>query len=387
MNKPYKIDLIKRDYRKDGTAAIHFKVERNGIEYIASSIRVKHEDWNKNEGVIRNNPKDTKALYEKQFQLERFVEDLHRINGYIPNAKEIKRKYKANTDNKGSYMTIAGAFEKMVIANARKNRKSEGYINDLCNTKSILDRVCRAKYKNSRLPLNYIDSKFWEAFLEFANENNWSYTYRKKIGTHFRLLVDECKEIGVGIAPPTRDFKRGLKKNRKSKSMPLDDLRVLKNYKPKTQKENRYYQAFMFQLESGMSFVDMTSFNSDNIRHYRDGGKAILYNRQKTGESAVVPITSKVDHILKQVNYSFSGIDLSTYLRNLKRICDLLGINKVTSHTARHTFVSLRMMEGYTEKQIQSMTGHYSSASLDIYSKSNEDTVMEAYYEMANKFK
>ena len=50
-------------------------------------------------------------------------------------------------------------------------------------------------------------------------------------------------------------------------------------------------------------------------------------------------------------------------------ICELLGMKRYTNHTLRVTAVTNLRRDNFNTKQIMSITGHKSSASLEIYQK------------------
>ena len=144
---------------------------------------------------------------------------------------------------------------------------------------------------------------------------------------------------------------------------------------------------FSFYMR-GISFIDMANLKKNNLKN-----GYIVYFRSKTKQMLTIKIEDCMQQILSR--YESQTIDdyllpiyndknhdhishLRTYNKRLKRISDLLGIEKpLSSYVSRHTWATVALRKGIPIEVISEGMGHDSEATTRIYLASLEQSVVD----------
>jgi site-specific recombinase XerD len=142
----------------------------------------------------------------------------------------------------------------------------------------------------------------------------------------------------------------------------------------------RVRDVFIFQIYTGLSYVDMADLTEDSIEIGIDGKRWIVINRKKTGIRSSIPILPRAQEILTKYQTDpqcISEHKLLPVCTNqrmngyLKEIADLCEITKnLTTHLARHTFATtITLSHGVPIETVSKMLGHSDLKTTQIYSK------------------
>jgi integrase len=114
---------------------------------------------------------------------------------------------------------------------------------------------------------------------------------------------------------------------------------------------------YLFQSFTGLSYADLYRF-----KIIREGGMNWIVGeagREKNGVAYHVPLFDAAQELLSKYNGQMPYLCNQTYNRNLKNIARMLNINKkLTTHTARKTFATLKDQEGWSIDSIADMMGN-----------------------------
>ena len=177
---------------------------------------------------------------------------------------------------------------------------------------------------------------------------------------------------------------------RQNASLNDDELQQLLSYKPQTDKERFGKDFFVLSLQlSGMNIGDILRLKNEAINN-----NEISFTRKKTSrleERTTIPLTKEAKKILSKygkISPSAPNDYILPYLANansdktiintigrivnkindgLSLITEKIGLRKVTTYTARHTFAIILQSKGMTVEQIQKFLGHASSATTQNY--------------------
>lgn len=153
----------------------------------------------------------------------------------------------------------------------------------------------------------------------------------------------------------------------------LEELKLNSEY-------NYIRNMFLFQVNTGLAWVDMDNFNVNaHIVIDLDGDRWIRLRRRKTIKSSrysEIPLTEATAKLIEYFKRSQQGETLinnlgyALYARRLYSLAKIAGIHNLTSHMARHTF-GVRMLEnGVPMESVSHMMGHSSiSITERVYAK------------------
>jgi site-specific recombinase XerD len=141
---------------------------------------------------------------------------------------------------------------------------------------------------------------------------------------------------------------------------------------------------FVFQIYTGLSFIDMFELTNDNVEIGINGKEWIVASRKKNGNRIAVPLLPRAKNIIEKYRGRI-GAKLLPVCSNqrfngyLKEIADICGVNKnITSHIARHTFATTVCLgHGIPIETVSRLLGHTSLVTTQIYAKVTDNKVAD----------
>ena len=172
----------------------------------------------------------------------------------------------------------------------------------------------------------------------------------------------------------------------KKRALTENEIKAIVNCDTLTEKEKEFRDMFVLQLNCGLREGDLHKlFNGDYKTQQIKDITTYIVNTQKEGITAVIIANETITSIQNKYKNGFKFVKFgksfnATYNKALKQICkkasltseevyyvDVAGkkvkkINKlcdiISNHFARHTFVTLKLREGYNAEEVSKMTGH-----------------------------
>lgn len=127
---------------------------------------------------------------------------------------------------------------------------------------------------------------------------------------------------------------------------------------------------FLLMSYTGMAYVDMCAMDTEKIR---DGWYAS--DRIKTGVHFVTPVPPKAQAIIDKYG-KVPALSDQYFNRCLKVLGTSLNLDfQLTSHIARHTFITLALEQGLAPNVVQRMAGHSSLSMTESYTHLGDDWV------------
>ena len=179
------------------------------------------------------------------------------------------------------------------------------------------------------------------------------------------------KAVFLGLLPENPYLRFKYPRGKSEERTPLTRVQyyaILNLQVPVT--KQRAYDLFVFQLLTGMSYSDTQNFNWQNLSNGWYTSRRI-----KTGMRFHAPVNARAQAILDKW-HGAPGMCLEPYNRELKEIAKMVGIRmKLTSHIARHTFITHALEEGIAPNVVQRMVGHSSLIMTERYTHLSDDYI------------
>lgn len=132
---------------------------------------------------------------------------------------------------------------------------------------------------------------------------------------------------------------------------------------------------FLFQIFTGLAYIDAANLSSENIQEDEFGQKWIRLYRQKSSVQANIPLLEVPQLIL----HKYKGLSEDKLLpihtnqkmnEYLKEIANLCGIKKrLSTHCGRHTFATIMLTKGVSIESVSKMLGHTNITTTQIYAR------------------
>lgn len=139
------------------------------------------------------------------------------------------------------------------------------------------------------------------------------------------------------------------------------EISNIENFKPDEKRLKIVRDFFLFQCYTGLSYIDVVSFDLKQILNYRNK-KFIVVQRKKSGVESIIPLTEKAKQLLDLNSYKINYYSNQKTNKYLKEIAAECGIKKrLTTHVARKTFAQLNLENGMPIESVSRMLGHSST--------------------------
>lgn len=376
----------RRELVKKGAGMFGVKVDLRHMGrrwQFATPFTMTQSEWNN----LENRKIRSDALKEKKLQLEEYkvkaqniIESLHPFS--FEKFKSLLAGKGAYTkpENRDVYRLFKIAEERFELKN--KNRTAESY----CSARRSLEKF------RPKLYLEDVTPEFLQKYENYMTEQKKS---RTTVGIHLRSLravINEAIENGL---MRREDYPFGRRKYkipepRQAKiALQPDQIKAILAYEPETSEERQAKDIWVFSYFcGGMNINDICRLKRENIE-----GDMLSFYRNKTKDTTgrnSLPIRillqpEAVDILNRQhvlTGYLFpvlsSGLTLKresaliqqftkTTNKYLKRIGQKLGIPRLTTQTARHSFATTLMNHGAPLTFISKSMGHSTTKTTEIY--------------------
>ena len=271
------------------------------------------------------------------------------------------------------------------------------------NIRNILERFEIAK--NYPLTFNRIDAKFHAEFTDYSlntlkHVNN---TYLRNL-TFFKTFMNWAIDRKYTYNEKFKKFniddskKHIIKETVTSQiALNIDDLNKIMGHEFKTKSLERVRDVFVFACVTGMRFGELSLISKSNVTDTH-----IILKEEKGvfKEPRNIPLTTLSKYILtkydfelplianqKQNKYLKDAFQEMEFLKKIEKATNRgrevertedFFYNRITTHTARRTFITMMKRKGVSDKLIAKATGHKDMATLNKYYQVDDEQTKEA---------
>jgi integrase len=372
---------------KEGTLEVRITVDRKSY-YINTGVRVNRKHW---AGAIVKRP-DSDALNNRlgiivrrvNEKVNEFFEakqpiDVDAIRSYIYNNSSV------NVDKNG---LVAWIEKEIPLLNVKEDTRKHYWL--------LLDRIKAFGKLKAWNDLTVENIYEWDAWLhQMANVNSKDDEGTLSNGTihnyhkHLKAMLNRALTFGIIDATPYARLvgKFGSGENENVEYLTEDEMQLILDTHPVpgTQMET-VRDLFVIQMFTGLSYSDMQALD---IRNYHKDGDAWVSNgkRIKTGVPFVSQLLPPVVDVLERHGWQVPQMPNQKYNAQLKTFGNVIGIERLHSHLARHTFATYMLSNDVKIQNVMRMLGHKKIQQTMRYAKVLAKDVHDEYGMIAEKLK
>ena len=242
--------------------------------------------------------------------------------------------------------------------------------------------------------LSELKADFFMNFIIFLREkhNLFDNTLYRYIG-FFKTFLRWC--IKKGYSPPMDFVDVHIKmKDADAVALSRDEVVLIENAKL-TGAKDKARDLFLIGIYSGQRWSDYSVFEKADLRN-----NLIHKIAKKTGAMSFIPLTDKLKSILDKYEWILPKISSQKFNKQIQKICKELEINeeikftymkgnqrkielkqkweKISSHTARRTYITRAAEDGVADHLIMAVCGIKDPKTLNKYKKINKETLFES---------
>lgn len=299
------------------------------------------------------------------------------------------------------------------LNNMNKNlNQFETKSNELATTMidNAFNSFCQKRQQKESTKIDYIKHlRVWKNWVNETNQPNTIelfkrakfYAYKQylqangksndNINRKCQLLAALIREIseteqGIinGITPVNFTETKTVKE--KKDALKYNEIEALKNVEISNKNETFCHDVFMLQLATGQRISDIYTLITGD---YSTDVEYINLPTKKCSKMAQIEVTDDVKYYLNKVRtYSIPSekcleqkinktIKILAKKANLNRVFEgKILCDNITSHYARHTFITNKLIEGYSAEEVAQMVGNSAKEILKTYSHLTNENII-----------
>jgi integrase len=408
-----------KEPNKDGQTLILFAAyfKNEGRKFVYSTGEtVNAEDWdfeNKQPKNLNGRTDEAKKLRGIKRQLDRYTSFFSdTIQQYkLANRELIIADIKIDFDTEFKRTKAIGSkfFEVYeLFLNDKRTDFTDGANSDTTIKRYEYNRKLLESFEVSRqkkIQFNEINKSFYNTFLEYCviNKKHSANTLRRNVGL-FKTFLYWALEGGYTFKADFQKFKAPTSQATDEVALTLEQVQEVFEYDfTDNKKLEKVRDLFVFGCSTGMRISNYSKVQEKDIQ----GDFIKVRDQKNTNKSLEVPLNDFSKYILKKYDYNLPSISNQKFNDYIKEVFKELGYNenikktikigkdlieeinplyeRISSHTARRSFITIMKNKKIPDKIIMGYTGHRSLEVFNKYYKPNEDEkkdFMQAVWKM-----
>jgi integrase len=387
-----------------------FFKDENKKFIFSTGEKINPKNWDaSNKFPYINGSKKSKFAESIKMQLNRYsdlmleTESLYkRINEEFTSKtlrKVFDEEFKITPSGKNIFFD---AYDEFTTDKTKAKEWSSATILRYNNIKNILKKF--EKEKTYFLTFSKIDEAFHREFTcycmdELKHINN---TYSRNLGL-FKTFMFWAKDKKYTYNDAFIKFKKVDRVITNQIALTIEDLNKLMKHEFKSNRLEKVRDVFVFACVTGMRFGELSLISRSNVTN-----NYIILKEEKdeTKEAREIPLTSLSRYILTKYEYNLPLIANQKHNEYIKEVFaeleytnkvqkvttkgkenikeEMIFKDRISSHTARRTFITMMKRQGKSDKLIASITGHSDMKTLNQYYQVSEPEKKEAMDEVFN---
>lgn len=294
------------------------------------------------------------------------------------------------------------SYDDFVAEKVKSKEWSLSTIKRYKNIKNILKNF--EKNKKFTLTFSKINEEFHREFTSYCMDDllHINNTYARNLGL-FKSFMFWAKKNKFTFNDAFVDFKKVDKVITNQIALTIEDLEKLMNFSFESKRLEKVRDVFVFACVTGMRFGELSSIRRSNVT---DDDIVLKEDKDFNKPTRKIPLTNisryilmKYDYILplvanqKQNEYIkevFKAMDYTDIVEkvttkgkeNIKQ--EMYFYDRISTHTARRTFITMMKRQGKSDKLIARITGHTDMKTLNQYYQVDDIQTKEAMDQVFN---
>lgn len=381
----------------------YFGLERKQFKY-STGEKIKPINWS----FENNRPKLKGTKKSKQsavidMQLRRYSDvfenlvGIHKKIGETLTSEVLKtefdKEFKKSAKGKNAFFD---AYDEFTSEKIKRRDWGSSTIKRYQNIKNHLIEF--EKQSNYRLTFSNINEKFYTDFTDYCYTtlDHGTNTFARNVGL-FKTFMFWAFDKKITYNDAFKKFKKPDRVITQEVALTLDQIKTIFEFETKSKSLEKVRDVFVFQCLTGLRYGELSLVNKRNVR---GGVLLIKEDKDVTKDAREIPLFEITQFILKKYDYKLPLIsnqkqnDLIKnvfeaaefdwdveYTRNKNKQKEIIVkpfYDRISTHTARRTFITVMKKKGIADKTIMKMTGHRDLKTFTSYYKVDTEAKIDA---------
>lgn len=262
------------------------------------------------------------------------------------------------------------------------------------------------KVKKYKITFSKINKKFFTEFTDFCYEykNHSINTFSRNVGL-FKTFMFWSVKNGFAFNNDFIDFKKPQRVLTREEALNLEQIKELYEFNFKQHNLEKARDVFIFQCLTGMRFGELKLINKRIVNN----GCILLKEEKDTSKpSREIPLINLASQILQKYDYVLPLLSNQKQNDAIKLILKAAGFvheveftrvkgveqetlvkhfyERVSTHTARRSFITIMRNKGIADKTIMSISGHKDIKTFNMYHQVNNSARIQAVNQVFSDF-
>lgn len=301
--------------------------------------------------------------------------------------------------------TFFEVYDLFMDEKIKRKEWKKSTVNRYINIRNLL--VDFQRVKKHKLTFSKINNTFYTEFIDYCydHKNHYSNTFNRNMGL-FKTFMFWSLKKEYTYNNKFVEFKRPPRVLTRQEALNLEEVKRVYEYPFENETLNEVKDCFIFQCLTGMRFGELKFIN----RRIINSNNCIVLKEEKDSSKSAreIPLMSISKSILEKYNFKLPLIAEQNHNNYIKEIMKNTGFNheveftrtqgveqtlfikkfyeRISTHTARRTFVTIMRNKGVPDKIIMSITGHKDIKTFNAYHQVNDDAKISAVKSVFDNF-
>lgn len=392
--------LKKNEPKKNGNVPVMGRITIDGIpKSFSTKLDINPNNWDLKHGRVLG--KSAQALGTNlkldniRVRINKIYDDMLKDEGFST-AQKVKLSFLGVGVMDDAILKVFKDqnedFERMVS----KGKRSQNTYNKYKTVYNHLNEFIKERYHREDLAFRELTSDFireFDFFLRIDKEctHNTVWVYTMPV----IALADLAIKKGLIRQNPFEDYEISMEETDRSYLL-KENVEKLMLLKPSKDKYEFVKDIFIFSCFTGLSYIDIQKLKWSNIQSFFDGHQWIISRRKKSDVASNVRLLEIPKRIIEKYrgltrsDYVFpvpSNATCNSHVKKMIEEAEIVTEQKITFHTARHTFATMFLTEGVPLESLSKMMGHKNISTTQIYAKITSQKISKDMDLVAPKFK
>ncbi|MGG7437016.1 site-specific integrase [Chryseobacterium arthrosphaerae] len=392
--------LKKNELKKNGNAPIMARITIDGTpKTFGTKLEIDPNNWDLKHGRVQGKSAQALSINKKldniRGRIDKIYEDMLKHKGFAT-AQKVKLSFLGVGVMDDAILKVFNDqnedFKKLV----EKEERSQSTYNKYITVYNHLTTFIKERYHRDDMAFRELTSDFIREFdfylrydLQSSHNTVWVYTMP------VLALVELAIKKGLIRDNPFQDYEINMEETDRGYIL-KEDVEKLMMCVPSHQQYELVKDLFIFSCFTGLAYADIKKLTRNNIQSFFDGHQWIISRRKKSDIASNVRLMEIPKRIIEKYQgttrneFIFpvpTNATCNTHIGKLVEKAEIITEQKVTFHTARHTFGTMFLTEGVPLESLSKMMGHKNISTTQIYAKITSQKISKDMDLVTPKFK
>ena len=392
--------LKKNELKKNGNAPIMGRITIDGTpKTFGTKLEIDPNNWDLKHGRVQGKSAQALSINKKldniRGRIDKIYEDMLKHEGFAT-AQKVKLSFLGVGVMDDAILKVFNNqnedFKKLV----EKEERSQSTYNKYITVYNHLTTFIKERYHRDDMAFRELTSDFIREFdfylrydLQSSHNTVWVYTMP------VLALVELAIKKGLIRDNPFQDYEINMEETDRGYIL-KEDVEKLMMCVPPHPRYKLVKDLFIFSCFTGLAYADIKKLTRNNIQSFFDGHQWIISRRKKSDIASNVRLMEIPKRIIEKYQgttrneFIFpvpTNATCNTHIGKLVEKAEIVTEQKVTFHTARHTFGTMFLTEGVPLESLSKMMGHKNISTTQIYAKITSQKISKDMDLVTPKFK